>query len=706
MKKLSSIFTVPHEACCMIPFLFLFFLFSCGKPGKVSISVDENNFPVITLRHPSGHSITIASPSASAGSIGVATDTVVHWIQGEPVTTGIAGQYNVYRWPYKEDDTLKMEIGFADDRYNLSIGLVKQKTCAYHLNIGATESEYFTGAFERVVDGPQNRSWAKDISTALNLRGERVEIRLKPTVSAYAPFYLSSAGYGLFVKGTWPGVFDFCRDYPGTVQVSFQGPEVDMVLYIADNPMEIVRAHALETGPSFVPPDWAFGPWRWRDEHRNYRVHFDSSVVKAPFNSDLVEDILLMKFYDIPSTAYWIDRPWAAGVNGYDDFEWDTLRFPRPEKMIQWVNSKKMEMMLWIGPFVMGKMADYAEEMGYDLIGRVRGNLRQVLIDFSNPEAVKWWGENGPAKLARMGIRGFKLDRADGEKEVDSLHLVTHAGLSYRENYNDYPRQYVKATYDAVKPVLGDNFILFPRAQYTGSSRYGGMWAGDIIAPPEGLRAALIAMQRCAVMGYPVWGSDIGGYHGGFFRETAMRWLGFGCFSPIMEVGPTRNRGFWNLADEPKHDTTLIATWRLYAKTRMKLIPYIKSLAVEANTTGTPICRPLFLEYPEQPEAWINWQSFLMGRDILVSVIWEEGKTEQEVWLPAGETWIDAWEQGKMYRGGRYLKVFAEPYKTPVFIRKGSDIDLGDLNALFRESLILAKKKPDLAAMEAEEGWK
>lgn len=690
----------------IIPALIIFFHTSCEEPGRVKFLVDRNQYPVIDMVNAYGKDIVIVSPSDSVGSIGVEIDSVKYWIKGEPVRSTGTGNVSIFSWPICGDDTMRLEIKHESDRYLISIKLTRIKPSSYLVNIAASEDEYFTGAFERVVDGSQEKSWAKDIKTALNLRGERLDVFLKYTVSAYAPFYISSNNYAFFVHGTWPGLFDFCNEYHSCVQVSFQGPKFDFTFYTADNPKKLVQAHALETGPSFIPPDWAFGPWRWRDEHKNNKVYFDNSLVKSPFNSDLVEDILLMKFYDIPSTAYWIDRPWANGSFGYDDFEWDTLRFPQPGKMVKWVNEKNMEMMLWIGPFVMGRQADYAKEMGYDLISKVRGGQRQVLIDFSNPEAVKWWGEHGPAKMARMGIRGFKLDRADGEKLVDSIHLITGAGLTYRENYNDYPRQYVKATYDAVKPVLGDNFFLFPRAQYTGSSRYGGMWAGDIPAPPEGLRAALIAMQRSAVMGYPVWASDIGGYHGGFFRETAMRWLGFGCFSPIMEVGPTRNRGFWNLEHEPIHDTTLIATWRLYAKTRMKLIPYLKTLAEEANRLGTPIVRPLFLEYPEQTEAWNDWQTFLLGTDILVSVIWEAGRKEQDVYLPGGNTWIDAWKPDKSYRGGGYIKVLAEPYKTPIFIRKGSQINLGDLNMLFNESLEKAKKKPDMAILEAEEGWR
>src|SRR5882672_9874200 len=75
--------------------------------------------------------------------------------------------------------------------------------------LDAAEDEYYTGLMERVVDGPQQASWAPGIGKAMNLRGQKVDMIVKPTTSVYAPFYLSSRGYATFVKGTWPGVFDF-----------------------------------------------------------------------------------------------------------------------------------------------------------------------------------------------------------------------------------------------------------------------------------------------------------------------------------------------------------------------------------------------------------------------------------------------------------------------------------------------------------------
>ena len=132
--------------------------------------------------------------------------------------------------------------------------------------------------------------------------------------------------------------------------------------------------------------------------------------------------------------------------------------------------------------------------------------------------------------------------------------------------------------------------------------------------------------------------------------------------NPIMEVGPTRNVAFWNLPREPKYDTHLIAMWRMYARLHQRLIDYSYAHALEATKTGMPIVRPLFLVDPDAPAAWSNWWTYLYGRDILVSPVWEKGKREQQVYLPSGQRWRDAWN-GKIYRGGQPIKVPAPTHQ-------------------------------------------
>jgi alpha-glucosidase (family GH31 glycosyl hydrolase) len=93
------------------------------------------------------------------------------------------------------------------------------------------------------------------------------------------------------------------------------------------------------------------------------------------------------------------------------------------------------------------------------------------------------------------------------------------------------------------------------------------------------------------------------------------------------------------------------------------------------------------------------------GDDLLVSIIWEEGKSKHTLYLPSGETWINLWNK-KEYSGGQYIEVDALVYQTPVFLRKGAELKLPDMNQLYEESVKLTSNKYDLKKLESSEGRK
>ncbi|MEJ2108561.1 MAG: alpha-glucosidase, partial [Acidobacteriota bacterium] len=221
-------------------------------------------------------------------------------------------------------------------------------------SISATDDEYFSGLMERVVDGPQQVSWAPGIEAAMDLRGQKVEMIVKPTTSVYAPFYLSSRGYACFVEGTWPGAYDFCVQDPRKVKIQFEGPVFEFKIYTAEDPGRLIEAHAIDAGPPVLPPKWAYLPYRWRDEHVHLDRYYDGTPVTGPFNSQVMEDVLMMDAFGIPCGVYWVDRPYGPGRLGYDDFEIDPKRMPNFAPMVRWLNEKQMQMLLWIAPFFQG----------------------------------------------------------------------------------------------------------------------------------------------------------------------------------------------------------------------------------------------------------------------------------------------------------------------------------------------------------------
>ena len=180
---------------------------ACTSAGKIDISLSaENKFPVISISNPSGKDVIINPASSTKGSIGFQKDGLINWVKGMPSIQNIVNGEN-YIWGINSGTKIKLQAVRENDDLSLQLSLVNEASETpdkRYINFKAGEDEYLTGLFERVVDGRQNLSWQEGIKTAMNLRGENVEMKLKPTVSAYAPFYVSSASYGFFVRGTWP----------------------------------------------------------------------------------------------------------------------------------------------------------------------------------------------------------------------------------------------------------------------------------------------------------------------------------------------------------------------------------------------------------------------------------------------------------------------------------------------------------------------
>lgn len=566
----------------------------------------------------------------------------------------------------------------------------------YGAELPATAGEHFIGLMERVVDAGSMPGLEGPLDTALDLRGQKATMFVTAPVALYSPFYLSSAGYGLFVEGTWPAVFDMASS-SDVVSLAFEGAPIRLHLIPGPDPKTILDRYTQLAGRPLVPPAWAFLPWRWRDENKNLTAFYDKTPARVPYNSQLVEDVLMYRAFDIPVGTMWIDRPWAIGPGGYDDFTWDTTRIPNPQGMIHWLAERNIRLLLWIAPWIQGRMMDEAKRLGYlmpDL--DYQGTLPH--IDFTNPSASSWW-QGFLGTLIAQGVAGFKMDRADERVPNDGTHQ-TFDGRSTREVRNDYPRLYTTVASQALAARRGSDFIVLPRAGYTGSQSLAAFWSGDLPTSMWGLRDAIVAAQRAAVMGYSNWGSDIGGYAGLLDREITARWIEFGCFTPIMEVGPTASRAPWDMPTDPAYDTELIAILRTFSIVHQRLQSYTAQYAQIAHDTGVSIVRPMFVEFPDDSQAWERWDEFFYGEDVLVGAVWQKGERQMPMYFPAG-SWRDAWNPTDVVHGPQTVTVDTPLERIPLYVRATSALNLGDLPALWSDSLSRASRKPDLAALAA-----
>jgi len=227
--------------------------------------------------------------------------------------------------------------------------------------------------------------------------------------------------------------------------------------------------------------------------------------------------------------------------------------------------------------------------------------------------------------------------------------------------------------------------INLSRSGWAGTQRYGAaVWSGDIYSTFEALQAQIPAGLNIAMSGIPWWTTDIGGFMEGdvrtdYFKELVVRWFQYGLFCPLFRLHGVRlplnglygaqssgaDNEVWSFGE------TAYAIIRKLLLLREKLKPYLRVLNRAAHERGAPPMRPLVYDFPADLAAANRADEFMLGPDLLVAPVVEQGATTRRVYLPAGVAWVDAWS-GEEITGGQTVEAAAPLERIPVYWREGS----------------------------------
>ena len=283
------------------------------------------------------------------------------------------------------------------------------------------------------------------------------------------------------------------------------------------------------------------------------------------------------------------------------------------------------------------------------------------------------------------GIRVFWLDEAEPEYTAyDFDNYRYHLGSDLAVG-NIYPFMYARAFYEGMSKAGQENVINLIRCAWAGSQRYGALvWSGDIHSSWKSLRNQVAAGLNMGIAGIPWWTTDIGGFHGGDpndpgFRELFARWFEYGTFCPVMRLHGDRE------PRQPQVGTTGGASCRSGApneiwsygeeaygicvkhiELRESMRPRITEAMRAAHETGAPPMRPLFFDYPQDPQAWAVEDEFLFC-DLLVAPILAPSVRSRTVYLPEGR-WKNLHDASGV-DGGRTVECAAPLERIPVFER-------------------------------------
>lgn len=216
--------------------------------------------------------------------------------------------------------------------------------------------------------------------------------------------------------------------------------------------------------------------------------------------------------------------------------------------------------------------------------------------------------------------------------------------------------------------------LIYHRWSGLGNHRYQVGFSGDTWITWKSLDFQPYFNSTASNVLYGYWSHDLGGHMQGINRidpEMYVRWLQFGAFSPVMRTHSTKAKG---LEKEPwifSRDVNSIILNTV--RQRYDLAPYIYTMARKAYDESLGLCRPMYYDYPEQPEAYSFRNQYMFGDDMMIAPVTApmSGKySVQEVWLPEGE-WFEL-PTGQMLQGGQTVTRHFALDEYPVYVKAGS----------------------------------
>lgn len=515
------------------------------------------------------------------------------------------------------------------------------------------------------------------------------------------PFAISSGGYAIFVDTPLYSTFRFHTRLSDLVEVEADVSSTQQltVYLLADEPLTMVGQFTALSGKPNLPPKWSFGPWMSSNNWDSQEEVMKQAELTAKYQ--IPSTVLVIEQWSDEATFYiFNDAQYEVKEGGqsfrYEEFqfpEWG--RWPNPKAMVEDLHEQGLKVLLWQIPIhkhmygvahgqrdqdektllERGYCVKTAEGMPYTL--PYNWFKDSHIMDFTNPDALKWWFDKRRYLAEEMGVDGFKTD---GGEFVFGHHLQFHDGSTGREMRNLYPNLYVGSYYDFIQTYAKDGGITFSRAGYTGAQRYPLHWAGDERSTFEAFRSSMIAGLSSSMSGIPFWGWDLGGFHGDIpTAELFVRSAQMAAFCPVMQYHAetkgefNQDRTPWNIA-ERTGQMIVIDLYKKYADVRMNLLPYIYDQAIRTSRTGLPMMRAMSLQYPADPRCTEMISEYMFGDSLLVAPVMDEGHFSKEIYFPEG-LWLSLFDQEEV-QGPCLLKVAAPLDRIPVYQKQDSVIAL------------------------------
>lgn len=421
---------------------------------------------------------------------------------------------------------------------------------------------------------------------------------------------------------------------------------------------QALRDLRLLTGPAPLLPEWAFGFW--------YSNRYAQSA-------DTYEKTFLPKFRaeQVPIDLLTLDTDWKASDN-WNGWSWNKTLYPDPQQFLDWAKSQNLQLMLNIHPSIDQNDPQFASAQktagGALRQGTCHTNVPCDVFDWSDPaQTAAYFGLHQP--FEQQGVRQWWLDWCCDESKVSMPGVTpdTYINQLYRQETDRRGlRGFAVSRIGASYPEYNKVYPSGAWAEHRSTVHF----TGDTAATWDSLSfASYLTASEGATIGLPYVSHDVGSFLGGQIADDYyLRWLQFATFQPIFRVHGHGDRLPWSYPGATKDAA------EKFIRLREALVPYSYSLAAQANQTGIPMVRAMYLNYPQYDQAYTYKTQYLYGDDVLVAPITTpndaSGHGSVSVWFPPGR-WTDYFT-GQTYTGPSTRTITAGLGTMPVFLKAGA----------------------------------
>ncbi|MGB8829997.1 MAG: alpha-xylosidase, partial [Dehalococcoidales bacterium] len=366
------------------------------------------------------------------------------------------------------------------------------------------------------------------------------------------PFYITNRGYGVFTNHPEMVSYEITSENVSRAQFSVPGERLDYFVIGGEDIKAVLSNYTQLTGRPALPPAWTFGLWLTT----SFTTNYDEATVNSFIDG--------MSRRNLPLHVFHFDCFWMKEYQ-WCDFEWDNKFFPDPEGQLKRLKAKGLKICVWINSYIAQKSRLFEEgkAKGY-LVKRPDGSVWQWdkwqagmgLVDFTNPDAVKWYQSKLKA-LLDIGVDCFKTDFG----ERIPTDVVYFDGSDPVKMHNYYTFLYNKAVFELLQRERGANeAAVFARSATVGGQQFPVHWGGDSTATYVSMAETLRGGLSLAMGGFGFWSHDISGFEKTATPDLFKRWVAFGLLSSHSRLhGNESYRVPW-LFDEEAVDVTRFFT--------------------------------------------------------------------------------------------------------------------------------------------------